>query len=452
MGINPIQQLKNNQSSFNYQLQSQAKSADKLLENNNNSEIDEIERLSKENNKDFQTIFRIKIDQKFKEQVATLEVNLEDDDSIHIRFCHALFEPGGQVIKITDAPEISFDKMMRSVKDNTTLVNKSRDFIGTMRQLSKKNGKASQLTSCLRTLQKKLQDEFQHQLSYLIIYDLTTFEIPWEMLEIKKDEYLGASIVTVRWQDIIDQNDWDNENRLINLEIEENNCRGKMVAYLNKNLNKKDPNEVNLEKQTIEKFQPILHDNINEFLLFLNSSKPNISLIFIASHGFYEDDESTKINDSTIRLGANDPKEQISLSGLSAYNFNCLTEISIIVFINACHSGRLHKNDPLRIKESKIFSGFPIFFLEKGAKGVIGTLYKVKNEYAVIFSQNFFAEYEANNGLSVAKILKNIREKAVKEYINNPDTKNMLLFFYTFMYIYYGNPMTTLDIIPHEEN
>jgi hypothetical protein len=54
MGINPIQQLKNKQSSFNYQLQSQVESANKLLENNKNSEIDEIERLSKENNENFQ--------------------------------------------------------------------------------------------------------------------------------------------------------------------------------------------------------------------------------------------------------------------------------------------------------------------------------------------------------------------------------------------------------------
>ena len=121
------------------------------------------------------------------------------------------------------------------------------------------------------------------------------------------------------------------------------------------------------------------------------------------------------------------------------------------MFINACHSGRLHKNDPLRIKESKIFSGFPIFFLEKGAKGVVGTLDSIDDEYAFQVSNYFFQEYQDNPSLSVATILRNIRKNVVKKYIDNKH-ENAPLFLHTFMYIYYGNPMTTLNIIPHEEN
>jgi len=84
MGINPIQQLKNNQSSVNYQLQSQAELANKLLENNKISEIDEIERLSKENNKYFQTNLNIQINQKLQKEIVTLEVECLDGEKIII--------------------------------------------------------------------------------------------------------------------------------------------------------------------------------------------------------------------------------------------------------------------------------------------------------------------------------------------------------------------------------
>ncbi|NTW21890.1 MAG: hypothetical protein HGA42_20980, partial [Nostocales cyanobacterium W4_Combined_metabat2_030] len=57
----------------------------------------------------------------------------------------------------------------------------------------------------------------------------------------------------------------------------------------------------------------------------------------------------------------------------------------------------------------------------------------------------------ASSGLSLATILRNIRKNVVKKYIDNKH-ENAPLFLHTFMYIYYGNPMTTLEIIPHEDN
>ncbi|MFM6847302.1 MAG: hypothetical protein ACKPKS_26530, partial [Dolichospermum sp.] len=103
------------------------------------------------------------------------------------------------------------------------MIEEIREIIGTMRMFSQENSQAKRLRGWLLNLQKELETIHQQELSYLIINDRTKFEIPWEMLELepKKNNYLGASIVTVRWQDITNPHDLDNVNSLINLEIEE---------------------------------------------------------------------------------------------------------------------------------------------------------------------------------------------------------------------------------------
>jgi CHAT domain-containing protein len=439
MGINPIQQLKNKPSSVPSKLLSQGQSPNKLLQEQN-LEIKNTEELTKENYNFSELTFGIQLDKKLQNEIAILEVLFKDENIINIRCCHALFEPEEQLdIDITGVPEISFDKMMTNVKSQSNFEGKSREFIGAMREFSnQKSGKARRLTNWLRCLQKEIQEKIQRQLFYLIINDHTKYEIPWEMLEFDKNNYLGASLVTVRLQNIINEDDWN---------IEENNCCGKMVAYLNT----RDLPDVQGERETIEKFKPILHEDINNFLRFLDSPQPDVSLIFIASHGFYGD------NFQTI-FGEADPKKQISLMGLSAYDFNCLSQSSSIVFMNSCHSGRLNQDCTLNIREPNPETGqydpqgFAIFFLEKGAKGFIGTLYEVADKYAAKISYNFFAEYQQNSQLSVANILKNLREKAANRYKQNKDTENTLLFFYTFMYIYYGNPMTKLKLISEEDS
>jgi CHAT domain-containing protein len=441
MGINPIQQLKNNQSSVNYQLQSQAELANKLLENNKISEIDEIERLSKENNKDFQTNLNIQINQKLQNEIVTLEVECLDGEKIIIRCRNGFLNIDQQLdTQEIQAPQVSFNKM---INDKNL-----HQIIGTMRCLSEENHQIKKLRSWLIKLQKELNNNFESQISYLIINDRTSFEIPWEMLELTKNNYLGASIVTVRWQDITNPDDLDDVNSLINLKIEENNCSGNMVAYLNT----KDLPSVKEEQKHIEKIKPIFQNDIYSFFNFLDTCKSDISLIFIASHGFFGDDLSKN------KLGEEDIKKQISLIGLYEYNFYFLTKNPSLVFMNTCHSGRLQQDDSLYIfdpnpETGKYYPmGFSTFFLKKGAAGVIGTLCKVADKYAAIVSRNFFEEYKENPHLSVATILKNLRLKAIEKYQSEKNDDNKLLLIFTFMYIYYGNPMAKLNIIPNEEN
>ena len=432
--MNPIQQLKKQQSSYPSKLLFQGESPDKLLQEKE-LELEKIEELTEQNQSFELMSFGIKLDRKFKTEIAILEVESQDNNYIVIRCRHGLLKIGEQLnTDPIEAPEISFVKMMEKT-------------IGTMRMFSKKNSQAKKLRGWLIKLQERLEQNYQHNLSYLIINDRTNFEIPWEMLELKNNNYLGSTIVTVRWQDITDPEDLDDVNSLINLEVAEKKCCGKMVAYLNT----KDLPSVKEEKKFIEKFDPTIYESVRDFFNYLDRVNSDVSLVFIASHGFLGE------NLSQSKLGEEDQKQQISLTQLYEYDFDFLANGSSIVFMNTCHSGRLQQDDTLKIIDPNpqtgqyYPTGFSTFFLEKGAKGVIGTLCKIADEYAAKISRNFFEEHQKNPHLSVATILKNIRQKAANEYqYQKGNDENRYLFLFTFMYIYYGNPLTKLELMKKE--
>ena len=427
--MNPIQKLKNQQSPYPSRLFSQGESPDKLL-NDQELELEKLEELTENNKSSLSESFGIKLDGKFDGKFAFLEVEDHTNNNIIIRCRHGSLKIGEQLD--TDpipAPEISFDKIINLNLEETP---------GIMRMFSQKNSQAKKIRGWLLKLQER-----QHNFSYLIINDRTTFEIPWEMLELKNNDYLGASLVTVRWQDITNPKDLDDVNGLINLEVVEKKCCGKIVAYLNT----QDLPSVEQEKEILEVFNPTIYDNVRNFFDDLDQVNSEVSLVFIASHGFFDKDLSQS------KLGEEDERQRISVYDLYKYDFNFFKKGSI-VFMNACNSGRLQQNDTLKINDTNPTTGreypigFSTFFLEKGAEGVIGTLCEVHDEYAAKISRNFFQEYQKYPHLSVATILKNLRQKAANEYQGQKSNyENTYLFIFTFMYIYYGNPMAKLELM-----
>ncbi|MDE5122005.1 MAG: CHAT domain-containing protein [Trichodesmium sp. St19_bin1] len=427
--MNPIQKLKNQQSPYPSRLFSQGESPEKLL-NDQELELEKLEELTENNKSSFSESFGIKLDRKFDRKIAFLEVESPTNNNIIIRCRHGSLKIGEQLdTEPIPAPEISFDKIINLNLEGT---------LGRMRMFSQKNSQAKKIRGWLLKLQER-----QHNFSYLIINDRTTFEIPWEMLELKDNDYLGGSLVTVRWQDITNPKDLDDVNGLINLEVVEKKCCGKIVAYLNT----QDLPSVEQEKEILEVFNPTIYDNVRNFFNYLEEVNSEVSLVFIASHGFFDKDLSQS------KLGEEDERQQISIYDLYEYDFNFLKKGSI-VFMNACNSGRLQQNDTLKIIDTNPTTGqeypigFSTFFLEKGAEGVIGTFCKVDDKYAAKISHNFFQEYQKDPHLSVATILKNLRKKATHEYQRQRgNDENKYLFLFTFMYIYYGNPMAKLELM-----
>lgn len=388
-----------------------------------------IEELIKDNQIYRDINFSPNLDKKFNKEVAILYIESEEGQ---YRVRARTAEQKQLDTELCSPPELSFSEQMKG----DDIPDKLRQISGRMRAFSEENTVARQIRLWLMKLQNTLQTKFNQKLSCIVINDRTDSEIPWEMLELSENQYLRASIVTVRWQDIENTKFWDETNSLINLEFQEEHCCGDIVAYTNTT----DFKNVEQEITTLNQFSNNCFQKIYDFLGYLEQINSEISLMFIASHGFFGDDITQ------MYLGEDDTRQRISLIQLYDYDFDFFKSCRSIVFMNACHSGRLRRDKKLGIINHNYRIGFATFFLKKGAKGVIGTLGKVIDQYAAKVTSNFFAEYQRNPHLPVAAILRNIRAEAAKNFRANKTEENKRLFIFTFMYVYYGNPMTVLRL------
>lgn len=262
---------------------------------------------------------------------------------------------------------------------------------------------------------------------YLVIADHTNFEIPWELLQPRPEsfpyEYLGALVTTVRWQNI------DSDNK-ITLEFAPEECCGDTIAYTNhQELN------VSEEIMVLKKLKANIFEDIAKFHGHLQIKNTDSSFIYIAAHGIFSEDHDD------IAIGVlNDEKQQLKLIDL---DMNPL-KTGGIVFLNTCHSGQHQTHS--RIPNCRV--GFVELFFRKGAKGVIGTLGGVGDRYAARIARDLMQACWDSPSLSVAALLRDIRAKVVADLEKEPTLHNHLAFIYTFMYVYYGNPMTVLRLTP----
>ncbi|WP_446395421.1 CHAT domain-containing protein [Coleofasciculus sp. E1-EBD-02] len=290
----------------------------------------------------------------------------------------------------------------------------------------------------IRSWLKGLRQKFSEQLC-LVIADHTDFEIPWEMVELSPyklpHQYLGAMITTVRWRRVIND---DDEDLVLNFHGDE--CRGSAIAYVLDT----ELNAVGSELSILEKLQAVIYRSsthkIKEFQTHLQQNDSSCGLVYISSHGTF----SQKLHE--IAIGSRDKKEQqLKLLALRQCSLNLFKGSRSIVFINACHSGR---------QEAHTFIprgycvGFIELFLAKGARGVIGTLGAVGDAYAAKFARELIEASLRSPNLSVAALLRELRFKMIKNFPDQPTKEQWESFIYTFMYVYYGNPMTVLRLTP----
>ncbi|PZO41149.1 MAG: hypothetical protein DCF19_10450 [Pseudanabaena frigida] len=276
----------------------------------------------------------------------------------------------------------------------------------------------------------------------LIIVDQTSYEIPWEMLELLPSKagtkYLGALVTTVRWRQV--QKNGKNGD-FLTLDMKSDNksdkCTGRLIAYANKELNLK------IEQSIFEQLSVTPYNDITKFQNHLQEEDDKeYGLIYIAAHGKFGEGHQN------ISFGSlNDTKQQLKLSDLYFCDLKLLEKSSGIVFINTCHSARQKPHS--RISSSSNYQiGFVELFLRKGARGVIGTLGAVGNEYAAKIAENLIQPCIGSSSLSVATLLRNIRFQVAADLANKDTEANRAAFIYTFMYVYYGNPMTVLRLTP----
>ncbi len=287
----------------------------------------------------------------------------------------------------------------------------------------------------IRKWLKLLLRKFGEQLC-LVIADHTDFEIPWEMLELSPyespNEYLGALITTVRWRQVIRGDDY------VVLEFQADECCGKAIAYvLDTELKGVGP-----ELEILEQLQAVVYrssqHNIKEFQKHLQQNDDVCGFVYISCHGAFNN------NLREITLGSeSDQEQQLKLIALRKCQLHLVKNSQGIVFLNACHSGReqAHSSIPHSYR-----MGFIELFLAKGARGVIGTLGAVGDSHAAKFARELIEESLRSPNLSVAALLRKLRLKVVENLPDEPTTPDLLPFIYTFMYVYYGNPMTVLRL------
>jgi hypothetical protein len=407
------------------------------LDNSKDHEINTLDfsnalENSKENYIAEGKVFVANLDQKFSKEVAIFFIEGgENRCFFHIH--NAILGHHSTVIE--DRPILSYASHMEG--DNPRFPREVRGFA---RAFSKK-GSVKQIRGWLIKLQKILREEYKVPLTCLIINDRTDYEIPWEMLDLTSEEPIGAALATVRWQDIPDPDDLgiEDESRLLEFTTDFNNCCGKILAYANT----KELHNVKSEIETLKQFDFKLYEDLYDFLNSVDQVKSALSLLFIASHGFYDE------NIDDIAIGEQDGnRKRFTFMELHNWDFLGFKIFPSVVFMNACHSGRLLRDSELNIFDDKYRNGLATFFLERGAKGVVGVMGKVHDEYAARIAHSFFEEYQIQSSLTVPEILRNLRAKASQALKKDDSEDKWFMFHYTFMYVYYGHPLVRLLIDP----
>jgi hypothetical protein len=266
---------------------------------------------------------------------------------------------------------------------------------------------------------------------YLLILDFTGFEIPWELFPLAGENdsgaYLGTAVSTARWQEIRDaKTAEDLQARSMHEEL-----TGNVAAFVDKELA-----EGGKEKQVLTQLHAIFEEDLKGLTNRLARSEAGFGLIYLACHGQWAD---TPVN---YALGSVDP---LVLSTLQAKKLKLFDHSKVIVFINACHSGRMLR-DKIRLR-TETLRGFPQVFLSKGAVGVIGTTGAVNDIYAAEMADWLLSELcTAKEPEPVSKLLRRWRAKVLQDLPPECSEQDYVPLLNACMYVYYGNPQSRLRI------
>ena len=398
------------------------------------AEVDEA-RTNHIDNQNFEgDPFSADLNKQFTKEVVILYVEKKDDQyyfHIHNSEFPLLESEPEKYPKLSFADHMNSDHTPRTIR-------------GFIKAFSRNRKPIRKLRGWLIKLQELLKNEYNSSLSCLIINDRTDFEIPWEMLDLTEEEPIGAAIAVVRWQDIPDPDDFGfhQEEGILKLSTQISQCCGKIFVYANSQELQAVQNEINV----LSKFESSIYKDLKACLNDVDKMNTEMSMLFIASHGLFKDE----VKDIYFEEDKTD-ENRISIIDLYNWQFSTFKESPGLVFMNSCHSGRLSQDDSFNVINPNYRTGFSTFFLERGAKGVIGTLGSVDDRYAASIARNFFDRCQEKTDLTVAEILQLLRREVSKQLLSDKSEENWYLFLYTFMYVYYGHPFTLLQLIQREK-
>lgn len=264
----------------------------------------------------------------------------------------------------------------------------------------------------------------------LIVWDNTPYQIPWELyyLHEPKDErrsvWLGAAVEIVRWTSLLRGPDavYDAEQRTLHgsmllLEMLEPHATHDGVARLAHHLG----------YLSLRDSDAWLRELAREDLRF--------ALMVVHCHG-----EHT--SDATRFTIAGLPMNELHHQSMPA-----LTASRAVVVLNACNTAKVV---PVGADVPRATRSFAEIFLDKGASAVIATAGEVDMDQTHDFMKRLI--HGAGEDCRLSSLLLAWRKYHVDRIMGRPRNDPALPgrlkdFFHAFLYVYFGHPDSTLQVI-----
>lgn len=268
----------------------------------------------------------------------------------------------------------------------------------------------------------------------LVVFDVTGYEIPWELCYHQPPPgrdgprgWLGELIPVTRWTNLLyEPVSWRygavaqaRTGGLMMMEAED----------LREGVDTFTGFEVRSREHTMDKLLRSLSDE--------NAQHPSFSLLMIRCHGEYAAGNVLKLNG-------------IALEQFFEYDMPALRDAQAIVLLNACITGRPIMDTDHRAGPTRSFAQT---FLSKGARGVIATAGDIGVRHSHGFAVRL-VQRAAHTDENLARLLLEHRRHYADSARRRPDdpvdnrTANTYKrFFWSFMYVYFGHPDTTLRLV-----
>lgn len=260
----------------------------------------------------------------------------------------------------------------------------------------------------------------------LVIWDSTGFDIPWEAFTLPPDQDrslpggpLGAFVAVTRLIVRPGQGPDRADEEVV--------AAGAVLSYVD---------EETADLDILERYgrRPL---DAGPLLTLLEAGDEHVGLVYVGCHGTWSTDVLQ------LRLGP------WKLSKISRSPLSRLKASRSLVFLNACHSGRLLADavtggSPAR---TEVF-GFAEAFLRQGAGTVIGPTGPVDRRLARRVALAVFEQVAADPDKPVAAALRDARAAVGQGVVGvrDPREEDLKAFLYSCMYVCYGSPYTRLQL------
>jgi hypothetical protein len=278
----------------------------------------------------------------------------------------------------------------------------------------------------------------QQKRLHVIIVDYNLYPTPWEALELDHRVYLGAEALVVRWLPVpsFGESDYRYYDTNTLKEFVAGERTETVLAYLD--AEETNLEEINLELGSLRQINATLFADVADFKKRLLASLQGVCFVYIGAHG-----------DEGNAFGSKKPEEtRITRQDLGYKEPE--DGPRPLFFLNTCHSAILQAKQGL----NKV--GLLSVILRRMAAGYIGTMGAVGRPLARKIGHDFIMQALRPEGVLIPEFLRDLRaqiaSKVRDESYNQLPVKQRILvnkeFFYTFMYVYYGNLHARLHLHP----